>query len=533
MQLLSLLCTGSSMLILPAMISLGSAANFSDTCFSIMQITDTQYISWLSPNLYYDLTNWIVNNSLDYNLKMVIHTGDFVDTPTHTSEWAVANTSMMTLYNNGIPYCWDAGNHDQLPPNSTANLWLGDSNTDWLGSQYPAFNLTIMRQQPYWVSDIYDGKNAAVAFNYLNYRFLIMNMEFLANSTVIDWMQTLIKCNPNANVIVATHDYLNRTGGYGTRSVSNAGVLDYTWGNNLKALLDHYLNVFMTLSGHIQSRTTGAYNQQIGNREEIFFNRQQLNNKTGAASVRIYTFNMTGMQVSVSTYALDTQMWLTDTLNQFSFSPNLQTYSPSTVTISSSTHFWGSSGYNTAFSAAATLNSFSQYGDAITFNDLTLNGVTSNFTVTTNGANMVISSYDLNGWINYTVTGSGSQTFSVNKTPVSVYINDLQTSNGWSYSNGAVTVTGASSSVALTFVEPTPTPTLTPSSSPTQPRVQNNGSSRREETAPPPSPNLTPNPANPQFNLVGWLAANWLITVIAIIIVIFAITFVLSRRKPN
>ena len=35
---------------------------------------------------------------------MVVHTGDLVDTPTHTSEWEVANTAMMTLYNNGVPY---------------------------------------------------------------------------------------------------------------------------------------------------------------------------------------------------------------------------------------------------------------------------------------------------------------------------------------------------------------------------------------------------------------------------------------------
>jgi hypothetical protein len=83
----------------------------------------------------------------------------------------------------------------------------------------------------------------------------------------------------------------------------------------------------MTLSGHIQSRTIGAYNQRVGNREEIFFNRQELNNKTGSASIRIYTFNITSMQVSVSTYALDTQTWLTDNFNQFSFPASLQAYS--------------------------------------------------------------------------------------------------------------------------------------------------------------------------------------------------------------
>jgi len=522
--LIPLLCAGFFMLNSPDKISVSSASSFSDSCFSIMQITDTQYISWLAPSLFYDQTSWIVNNSQDYNLKMVIHTGDFVDTPTHTSEWEVANTAMMTLYSSGIPYCWDAGNHDQLPPNSSANLWLGDSNTGWLGSQYPAFNQTIMRQKPYWVADIYDGKNTAVAFNYLNYRFLIVNLEFLANSSAIDWLQTLIKCNPTANVIVATHDYLNRTGGYGTRSISNSGVLDYTWGNDFKALLDQYPNVFLTLSGHIQSRTTGAYNQRVGDREEIFFNRQELNNKTGAASVRIYTFNMTSMQVSVSTYALDTQTWLTDSLNQFNFSASLKAYSPSTVIISSGTRFWGSSGYSIAFSGTVALDSFSQYGDTITFNKLTLNGVTSSFAAATNGADVVISNYDLNGWLNYTVAGSGTQVFSVNKAPVSVYIDGLEASDGWSYSNRTLTVTGASSSASLTFEDAPPAATPVPSSSPKQPEGQN-------ETAPSPSPPVTPNPPNPQFDPEGWLAANWLIVVTAIAIAILAITFDVRHRR--
>ena len=299
--------------------------------FSIFQITDTQYLSWLNPGLYFDTTQWIVDNSQQYNLEMVVHTGALVDTPTHFSEWEVANAAMMTLYNNEIRYCWDAGNHDQLPPNETANLWLGDSNTDWLGSQYPAFNHTIMQKQPWWLSDVSNGKNTAVNFSYYGYRFLIINVEFLANSTTLDWMQTLIRENQDANIIVATHDYLNMTDGYGTRSISNSGILDYTWGNDFRKILDQYPNVFMAISAHIQSYTTGAHNKRVGNREEVFFNRQELNNKLGAASVRIYSFNLTDSKVYVSTFAIDLQTWLTDSQNQFSFSINLHSDTDSAI----------------------------------------------------------------------------------------------------------------------------------------------------------------------------------------------------------
>ena len=70
------------------------------------------------------------------------------------------------------------------------------------------------------------------------------------------------------------------------------------------------------------------------------------------------------------------------------------------------------------------------------------------------GANIVISNYNPNVAISYTVSGSGNQTFSVNELPASVDIDGaLQTSpgNGWSYENGEITVTAATSSVVINF----------------------------------------------------------------------------------
>jgi hypothetical protein len=62
---------------------------------------------------------------------------------------------------------------------------------------------------------------------------------------------------------------------------------------------------------------------RVGKREEVFFDRQSATTtagQTGAAAVRIYTFDMTSKQVNTTTYSLDTQSWLTTATNQFSFS---------------------------------------------------------------------------------------------------------------------------------------------------------------------------------------------------------------------
>ena len=129
-----------------------------------------------------------------------------------------------------------------------------------------------------------------------------------------------------------------------------------------------------------------------------------------------------------------TPQYLTDPADQFNFSTNLTAYSPSTVSIAANTNFLGATDNSVSFANSITLNGFSQNGDALTFNNLTLNGVTSNFTVTALGANIVISNYDPNSSINYAVSGSGSQTFSVNKPPASVDIDGKPASTGWSYS---------------------------------------------------------------------------------------------------
>ena len=292
--------------------------------FSIIQITDTQYLSESFPSLYTNLTNWIVANNADYNIKMVIHTGDIVNQGEVTYEWANANSSMSILLDAGIPYTWDAGNHDQ---NLTAGRsYSGTPNGGWLGSNYLAFNATYMRSKQYWVSDINDGKDTAVEFAAENYYFLVINLEFHANQTAINWMTDLINTHQNYKIIVATHSYLNGVGGYGYPGSPDTPA----WENALTKILNNYPNVFLALSGHyvpvyheVGVDAEAANNTRVGNRDEIFFNRQHVHGGQGAYAARIYTFNMTNMQVNVSTYAIDTQTWLTDAYNQFSFSVSL------------------------------------------------------------------------------------------------------------------------------------------------------------------------------------------------------------------
>lgn len=307
---------------LPTMVQRIQAASPSnETTFSIMQISDMQHLAYLNPQLYTDTASWIVNNSANHNLKMVVYTGDFVDAfvtnpppppmvmynaSQLAQEWAVANAAMSKLLDANIPYCWDAGNHDQTP-------W---GNPDGLSvlSGYMALNASYMRSKPYWVSDIFDSKNTAAKFTFNNYLFMIINLEYRANNSVISWMRALLDENPAANVIVATHGYLNAKAGYGSTNPL-IGDSEITWAQAFKETLDSYPNIFLALCGHI----SGANTTRVGNRQEILFCPQDVNNQLGSASVRIYSFNPTSKTVNASTYSVDTKTWRTDASNQFDF----------------------------------------------------------------------------------------------------------------------------------------------------------------------------------------------------------------------
>ncbi len=267
--------------------------------FSIIWIGDTQYLSESYPSYYDNLCNWIVNNNATYNIKMVIHTGDIVNVPDDTAQWTNANQSMSILLNSGIPYCWDAGNHDY--------------DTDlWIGNQFTAFNPSVMQTKPYWVSDAFDGLNTAVRFNVDGWDCLIINSAFHANDTVLAWANSLLDAYPTAHAIVATHGYIDQR------------CSRDTWALNLKnTVLDTHPNVFLTLSGHYHP-TTGARTLS-GNRNELLFNEQDAASKMGADSARILTFDLAKNTIAVQTYEIYKGQFLTDGNNNFTLTTNFQT----------------------------------------------------------------------------------------------------------------------------------------------------------------------------------------------------------------
>jgi len=74
-----------------------------------------------------------------------------------------------------------------------------------------------------------------------------------------------------------------------------------------------------------------------------------------------------------------------------------------------------------------------------------------NYWISTSGTNVRLTAWFKNGWTNYTVYGAGTQQIYNGSKPTSIYIDGIKKdeNDGWSYSDGITTITGATVSASL------------------------------------------------------------------------------------
>jgi hypothetical protein len=317
---------------------LGAAGALPENGFSIFWITDTQFLSEANPALFKMLNNWVVDNWARFNGKLVIHTGDIVQTGSIQQEWESADDAMSILLANDIPYTWCAGNHDNLVPNVASSGWMGNQ---WAGSLQPSVASGVVNSLPYarWAGDYHEGMNTAVSFTANGLNFLVINIEWNAQPDVLQWVGGLLDDPTYADhhVIMAPHAYIDASG----------SLNDPRWGpeladfvSGLTTLMDaHSSSVFLTLNGHFA--TDCGYNTPapIKNRNELMFDRQDCADapgdqigrgvdappprdaqKVGGATVTVLTFYTDKNQIKASTYDIYPGKWRPHPTEQYTVS---------------------------------------------------------------------------------------------------------------------------------------------------------------------------------------------------------------------
>jgi Calcineurin-like phosphoesterase len=316
-------------------IASNTAEALADGAFSIFWITDTQFLSESNPALFKMANYWIVDNWARFNGKMVIHTGDFVQTGSVEQEWQNADDAMSVFTANRIPYTWCAGNHDNWVLGEPTSGWKGNA---WTASLDPSEAGQAVNAVPYarWVGDYHDGMNTAVTFSASGLNFLIVNIEWNAQPDVLEWVRGILD-DPNFgdyHVIVAPHAYINA---YGSLHDSRWGATLADFVAGLTTLLDeHSSNVFLTLNGHFATECGYNTPQPINNRNELMFDRQDSSDapgdqlgrgvdnpppndtdKVGGATVMVLTFEPMVNQIRARTYDLYWAKWRTTPTEEY------------------------------------------------------------------------------------------------------------------------------------------------------------------------------------------------------------------------
>jgi Calcineurin-like phosphoesterase len=319
--------------------SASTAANpegaLAEGTFSIFWITDTQFLSQSNPALFKMTNNWIVENWARLNGKMVIHTGDIVQTGAVEQEWLSADDAMSVFAANGIPYAWCAGNHDNWVQDEATSGWKGNV---WTSSLDPSAAGRAVNSVPYaqWVGDYHDGMNTAVSFAASGLDFLVVSIEWNAQPDVLEWAGGILD-DPrfgDHHVIVAPHAYIDA---YGSLNNPRWGAMLADFTDGLTKLLNaHSTNVFLTLNGHFA--TECGYNTPlpINNRNQLMFDRQDCadapgdqlgrgvddgppndSDKVGGATVTVLTFDPVVDQIRARTYDVYRAKWRTSSTEEY------------------------------------------------------------------------------------------------------------------------------------------------------------------------------------------------------------------------
>jgi len=278
-----------------------------DYAYSFMVVPDTQIVSAGDPQNFHKIYDYIVENVEKRNVKFVIGLGDITNNDTY-EEWSNVKKSIF-LMDGVVPYSLVRGNnvHDSVAKFKEA---------------FP------MEKYADRVKGSFEGdmRNVYYTFEVGQVPYLVLVLDCSPTDEMISWASDVVAANPDRNVIVTTHVYMNKDGTPMSPTDFAAGTPN-TGDDIWEGLVRKHENIVMVLSGHDSSAQI-AYSTQVGDKgntvTQLLLDGQGVeDSQEGSAGfVATFYFSEDGKDVTVEYYStIRQQYFLTE--NQFSFSLDL------------------------------------------------------------------------------------------------------------------------------------------------------------------------------------------------------------------
>jgi len=182
-----------------------NARTMNDSSFTIVLFPDIQNMTELYPRVWELMPNWIEDHKTLFNIQAVVGLGDNTNEPANF-EMEEAQKGWNAIHETGIPYIVCIGNHDY-----DASLYSrGTVGSRSAGRFNDYFGVTRYLGRPWYGGSYQDStQNSFITFSARSRQYLVLSLEFFPRSAVLAWAQGVIDAHPDAEVIVATHAYLN------------------------------------------------------------------------------------------------------------------------------------------------------------------------------------------------------------------------------------------------------------------------------------------------------------------------------------
>lgn len=254
--------------------------------YSFIWMTDTQYYAKSYPQIYQQMTQWIVKQKDALNIKYVFHTGDIVDKSTKNAQWLNVDSAMKTLDTANVPYGVLAGNHD----------------VNHIDYDYKKFG-KYFGESRFIDKDYYGGsyQNNRGHYDLISEKgndFIMIYMGWGIDNDSLAWVNQILKKYPDRKAILNFHEYLLASG---ERSSIGNVIFDkvVTPNSNVIAVLSGHYFGSATLVDKVDDNHDGVTDRSV---------YQMLTDYSGAPEggqgfMRILQVNPVENKIYVKTYS--------------------------------------------------------------------------------------------------------------------------------------------------------------------------------------------------------------------------------------